>query len=407
MLVAAIALVAVLLPIRDADARYSAIVVDAETGAVMYERNADKRRHPASLAKMMTLYLVFEALEAGKIKLDTRFKVSKRAARQAPSRLGMRSGGTIRVKDAILALVTKSANDVATAVAEGLAKSEIEFAKIMTARARQLGMTRTRFANASGLYNRRQLSTARDMVKLAQALHRHFPKYFRYFATRAFRYGKRNYRNHNKLLGRYAGTDGIKTGYIGASGFNLVATVQRGDLRLIGVVFGGRSGRSRDRHMMKLLDRGFAALKAQRPRTASLPPLPQRKPVRISAEGGQRVALANAKPARAPVPAETANRRADAGSAALDADPAVPWGIQVGAFTRLLGAAKQVKAATRAVPGLLGKADIQIQQIEDNNATLFRVRMTGLSEREARASCRTLKRKKISCVVIAADTVAD
>ncbi len=285
MLVAAIALVAVLLPIRDADARYSAIVVDAETGAVMYERNADKRRHPASLAKMMTLYLVFEALEAGKIKLDTRFKVSKRAVRQAPSRLGMRSGGAIRVKDAILALVTKSANDVATAVAEGLAKSEIEFAKIMTARARQLGMTRTRFANASGLYNRRQLSTARDMVKLAQALHQHFPKYYRYFATRAFRYGKRTYRNHNKLLGRYAGTDGIKTGYIGASGFNLVATVQRGDLRLIGVVFGGRSGRSRDRHMMKLLDRGFAALKAQRPRTASLPPLPQRKPVRISVRG--------------------------------------------------------------------------------------------------------------------------
>lgn len=402
MLVAAIALVAVFLPIRDADARYSAIVVDAETGVVMYERNADKRRHPASLAKMMTLYLVFEALEAGKITLKSKLRVSRRAAGQAPSRLGLRAGTSIRVRDAILALVTKSANDVATAVAEALAGSEIEFAKRMTARARQLGMTRTRFTNASGLYNRRQLSTARDMVKLAQALHRDFPQYYRYFATRAFRYGKRSYRNHNKLLGRYAGTDGIKTGYIGASGFNLVATVQRGDRRLIGVVFGGRSGRSRDRHMMKLLDRAFTALEAQRPRTASLPPLPQRKPIRIATDGPRRIALAGTKPALPALPAETVNRRAETGSAPPDAGSAASWGIQVGAFTRLLGAAKQVKAATRVVPGLLSKANIRIQQVEDAATTLFRVRMTGLSEREARASCRILKRKKISCVVIAA-----
>jgi D-alanyl-D-alanine carboxypeptidase len=400
--VAAIALAAIFLPVWKAEARYAAIIVEADSGAVIYERNADKRRHPASLTKIMTLYLTFEALKAGKITLDTRFTVSKRAAGQAPSRLGLRRGKTIRVKDAIQALVTKSANDVATVVAEGLAGSEIEFAKLMTARAKQLGMTRTRFANASGLYNRRQLSTARDMVKLARALQSDFPEYYHYFSTRTFRYGKNTYRNHNRLLGRYAGTDGIKTGYIGASGFNLVASVQRNDFRLIGVVFGGRSSGSRDRHMMKLLDRGFSILKAQRPRTAALPPLPQPKPKLIAATGERQVAPKQSLPARRSSHVAAVPGPAESGSASADQEATIPWGIQIGAFKHLVGASKRVKAATRVLPDLLGKANIDIQPVKGNDTTLYRVRMTGLSEREARASCSTLKRKKVSCVVIAA-----
>ena len=245
-----------------AQAKYAAYVVDTETGDVLYSINQHTRNYPASLTKIMTLYMTFEALDQGKVKLGDRIKVSKRAAGQPPSKLGLKRGSTIKLEHAILALVTKSANDAATALAEHLGGTEIKFARKMTKRAHKLGMTRTNFANASGLPNRAQLSTAHDMAVLGQRISEDFPHYYHYFSRKNFSYGGKKYKNHNGLLGQYKGTDGIKTGYIRASGFNLVASVEREGRRLIGVVFGGKTGKSRDRHMRKILDKSFAKAKS-------------------------------------------------------------------------------------------------------------------------------------------------
>ncbi len=205
---------------------YAALVVDANSGNVLHAANADALRHPASLTKIMTLYLLFEQIEAGKLRLDSRLEVSEHASQQAPSKLGLVPGQTISVEDAIRALVTKSANDAAAVVAEAIGGDEDSFARMMTRKARALGMHRTVYANASGLPDEDQLTTARDQATLGRAIQDRFPRYYRYFATPAFVYRGRAMRNHNKLLGRVQGVDGIKTGYTRASGFNLVSSVQ-------------------------------------------------------------------------------------------------------------------------------------------------------------------------------------
>lgn len=237
--------------------REAAFVMDAYSGKVLYSDNADAQCYPASLTKVMTLYLLFERLESGKIKLSTRIPISQHAANQAPSRLGLKPGQTIRVEDAILALVTKSANDIAVAVAEYIGGSETTFASRMTSKARAIGMSRTKFMNASGLPNRSQVTTARDMATLAKRIREDFPTYYRYFATQNFVWDGRNIRNHNHLLGRYAGVTGLKTGFTDASGFNLTAVVERENKWLIGVVMGGKTARARDKHMVQILDRAF------------------------------------------------------------------------------------------------------------------------------------------------------
>lgn len=236
---------------------FSTIAIDARNGKVLYSRNADSYRYPASLTKVMTLYLMFEDLRDGKITLETRLKVSKRASKQAPSKLGLRPGRTIRVREAIGALVTKSANDAAVVVAENLSGSVEKFAQRMTNRARALGMTRTTFKNPHGLPNSRQRTTARDMATLALRIHRDFPQYYKYFKLRSYKYGKRNYRNHNRLLGRVSGVDGIKTGYTRASGFNLTTSTRRNGKRVVAVVMGGKTGRSRNAYMTNLINRMF------------------------------------------------------------------------------------------------------------------------------------------------------
>ncbi|MDJ0946933.1 MAG: serine hydrolase [Kiloniellales bacterium] len=271
---------AALLTAAPAQAKYASVVIDAETGEVLHAKNSNTRNHPASLVKMMTLYMVFDALEKGRLKLNQGLRVSRRAAGMPPSKLGLRRGQTIRVKDAILALVTKSANDVAVVVAESIGGTESQFAQKMTKKARKLGLKRTTFRNASGLPNRRQLSTARDMATLARALIRDFPQYYHYFGTKSFKYRGRRYRNHNKLLRTYAGADGIKTGYIRASGYNLVASSVRNGRRVIAVVFGGKTSRSRNRHTASLLDRGFKRLTLI---AKTYPPPPPRKPTAIAA----------------------------------------------------------------------------------------------------------------------------
>jgi D-alanyl-D-alanine carboxypeptidase len=239
---------------------YSGLVVDVDSERVLYERNADELRHPASLTKMMTLYLVFEALANGELYEDTMFRASRFAVMRPPSRLGLAAGDTLSVRDGILALVTRSANDAASVIAEGMAGSESAFAAMMTEKARELGMSQTVFRNASGLPDPNQVTTAWDMYRLGRALYKNFPDQYAYFSTPKFYYEGQGFENHNHLMERYPGMDGIKTGFINSSGFNLVASARRGGRRLIGVVFGGPSAFRRDEHMKEILDDGFAQL---------------------------------------------------------------------------------------------------------------------------------------------------
>jgi D-alanyl-D-alanine carboxypeptidase len=233
--------------------QFSSIIVDGNSGATLTANSPDGSRHPASLTKIMTLYLLFERLDAGKMKLDTEMEVSEHASEQAPTKLGLRPGQTIRVEDAIKGLVTRSANDAAVVIAEAIGGDEDDFAKLMTRKAHALGMSRTTYRNASGLPNDEQVTTARDQATLGRAIQDRFPRYYRYFSTAAFNYHGQTIRNHNHLIGSVDGVDGIKTGYTRASGFNLVTSMHRGNRFLIGVVMGGRSGSSRDATMRSLL----------------------------------------------------------------------------------------------------------------------------------------------------------
>jgi D-alanyl-D-alanine carboxypeptidase len=242
---------------------YSAIVVDANTGTVLQSANADELRHPASLTKIMTLYLLFERLEAGKIKLDTQMPVSEHASVQSPTKLGLKPDHTIAVEDAIKGLVTKSANDAAVVVAETLGGSEGDFAEMMTRKAHALGMTHTVYRNASGLPDDEQVTTAREQALLGRAIQERFPRYYRYFSTSSFTYHGETMSNHNHLLGRVEGVDGIKTGYTQASGFNLVTSVHRGNHFIVAVVLGGSSAGARDAKMRSLIEEHIAHASTQ------------------------------------------------------------------------------------------------------------------------------------------------
>ena len=291
------------------DPAYASIVVDGNTGAVLQATDADSPRHPASLTKMMTLYLLFERLAEGKIKMASEMPVSAHAASMAPTKLGLKPGETLSVGDAIEGIVTQSANDAAVVVAEALGGTETDFAKQMTAKAQALGMMHTRYHNASGLPDDAQITTARDQSVMARALHDRFPQYFHYFALRNFVYHGRLMRNHNHLLGRVDGVDGMKTGYIHASGFNIVTDVHRHGRHLVVVVFGGRSARVRDAHVVSLIDHHIttAALKRTAP---------------MVVEGWQR-AVARAKPAVAEPKVASAAPLVSAAPMASTA-PAVP-----------------------------------------------------------------------------------
>jgi len=238
----------------------AALIVDGETGKVLYARNADAERHPASLTKMMTLYLLFDAMHKGQVTLSTPLTVSWHASVQRPTKLYLKPGDTITVDQAIKAIVVRSANDVAVTIAEALGGSEQNFATMMTAKARALGMRDTTYVNASGLPDNRQISTAADLALLARHLGYDFPQYFHYFSTPAFAFRGVVYKTHDNLIGRYNGADGIKTGYTGASGFNLVSSVVRDGAHVIGVVMGGITARRRDGEMMRLLDNTFAQI---------------------------------------------------------------------------------------------------------------------------------------------------
>jgi D-alanyl-D-alanine carboxypeptidase len=247
---------------------YSDIVVDGNTGATLHASNPDALRHPASLTKVMTLYLLFEQLEAGKLKLDSTLEVSEHAAVQSPTKLGLRDGQTIKVEDAIKGIVTRSANDAAVVVAENIGGAEDDFAKLMTRKAQALGMSHTVYRNASGLPNDDQVTTARDQALLGRAIQERFPRYYKYFSTRSFEFRGESIGNHNRLLGTVDGVDGIKTGYISASGFNIITSVHRDNRYLVAVVFGGSSAGSRDERMRELIHDHIAEASVQHTVTA-------------------------------------------------------------------------------------------------------------------------------------------
>ncbi|WP_198371204.1 D-alanyl-D-alanine carboxypeptidase family protein, partial [Roseomonas rosulenta] len=281
--------------------RYAAIVLESRTGRVLIAANADDQRYPASLTKMMTLYMLFEALRDGRVQLTTPIRMSEEAASRPPSKLGLPVGATLSVEQAILALVTKSANDVAAAVGEHLAGSEERFGQMMTLRARAIGMTRTTFRNASGLPDPDNVTTARDMATLGQRLINDFPNRYHYFSTVHFNWGRAMIRNHNRMLGDYEGADGIKTGFIRDSGFNIVTSALRDGVRLVGVTMGGSSWVERDRHMGALLDQGFAQMGvAPRPPSsimAAVPAVGAARAATVARSGG---ADRRAASARAP-----------------------------------------------------------------------------------------------------------
>jgi D-alanyl-D-alanine carboxypeptidase len=388
-----------LLAATPAFAKYAAIVVDADTGTVLHARNADTLNYPASLTKMMTLYMLFDAVEQGRFTLQSDLKVSARAAGMSPTKLGLPPGATIRVDDAIQALVTKSANDVAAVVAENLAGSESKFAAQMTEKARAIGMRRSTFKNASGLPNDKQRSTARDMAILAKRLMLDFPQYYHYFGRTEYAHAGVAMRTHNNLLLSYQGADGIKTGYTVASGFNLVSSAHRDGKRLIGVVLGGKTARSRDAHMADLLDAGFAKLAKGGEFMVASPRLEDFD------MGGPLPTLEAPAPVAVGDADDTAAVGARAPSAAAVTAPALPagkaYGIQVGAYGERARAQDAADTALARLKARHPDAVTRIQPTPWQGKTLFRAQVLGMAQGDTKAACALAAIKtKVPCQAV-------
>jgi D-alanyl-D-alanine carboxypeptidase len=429
----------------------ASIVVDAKSGKVLHSSNADAKRHPASLTKMMTLYMLFESIDSGKTSLKTKIKMSSRCAGMAPSKLGIKAGGTISARDAILALVTKSANDVACAIGEHLGGSESAFARKMTARAHSLGMSKTNFRNASGLPDPAQVTSARDMATLGRALQQHFPTHYKYFATRSFKWKGSNIANHNRLLGRVSGVDGIKTGYTRASGFNLVSSVKRGDRQIVAVVLGGDSGKARDQRMASLIE-DFMPKASKGPMTARIvegapdmdddvavasaegAPVPPKRPIAVEPivtasvvgansifalaaveQGDADAAAAAAEEMAASVPdyeegaeePELIETAAIEAPAAIEAQPEPPriiaggWKIQLAATPTQSSAQEILERARSKAPKLLASASPYTETVVKEDVTLYRARFVGFADKDsARAACAQLVKQKFSCLAL-------
>jgi D-alanyl-D-alanine carboxypeptidase len=347
---------------------YAAIVVDANSGAVMHASNADALRHPASLTKIMTLYMLFEQLESGKLKLDSPLQISEHAAGQSPTKLGLRAGSTITVEDAIGGMVTRSANDAAVVVAENLGGSESEFGRMMTRKAQALGMSRTVYRNASGLPDEEQVTTARDQATLGRAVQDRFPRYYKYFSIRSFAYRGQSIGNHNRLLGRVEGVDGIKTGYTRASGFNLVTSVRREGRHIVAVVLGGASGSSRDARMRTLIAEYIDDASAKRTTSMIAEAAPKVAP-KPEPKDSQRYAVASATstPVRLDPPMNTpvAKTRPSTGSTepikpvmvkTLNVKPGAP--LQTASLLPFQMPAAMPEPAAESAPPVAAKADL-------------------------------------------------
>ncbi len=429
-----------------ANSKYAALVIHADTGDILFDKYSTQRRFPASLTKMMTLYLLFEEVESGRLSLDSSMKVSRYAASMPASDLGLQTGEKITVEQAIDALVIKSANDVAVVVAEKIGGSEKGFAKKMTNRAWAMGMRSTQFRNASGLPNRKQYTTARDLAVLSQRIMQDFPQYWSYFQKSSFVWKSKTYKSHNKLIGKFNGADGLKTGYTRMSGYNLATSVARGDNRLIGIVLGGRSTRTRDAHMKKIIDQAYSTI-ARKPFLISsvhrIKPRPNLKPTTLAEVGGSwppiELQIASANLTDAPIIAGSAalpgqlssqaavfGQEADDNSvqpddmtllisenmteaeklniialaeayatreyAEGDIDDTMPsadisWSIQTGAYsTRQLAETEQTDIQT-LFADLITDSSPEISEIISDGKSVYRVRFNYMSEKQSEDAC--------------------
>jgi D-alanyl-D-alanine carboxypeptidase len=431
------------------ESKYAAVVMDASTGEVLYEKNPDAERYPASISKIMTLYLTFEALSTGRLKLTDQVVVSQHAANMAPSKLGLRPGEAISVDDAMRAIAVKSANDMAVALAERIGGSESRFAALMTLRAQELGMNNTHYVNASGLPDVRQVSSARDIAILSRAVMRDYPQYYSYFSIKRFDYHGQSITNHNGLLGKMPGVDGLKTGFINASGFNLAASAVRDNHRLIAVVLGGNSTAARDAHVEDLLDTGFMVMHRRalgekitvaqnlfEPDPVgpiARPPTEQgsgdQAGVKIvltntemaslhAADGGSGRGVAAEQPTHAgQVRAERAERPARLIQANIDKPETAAqrmrdardhrrqqadggWTVQVGAYKAKSLARGQVKAISHHYAAQLGDAD---GGVDAGDKGYYRARFSGLTGKDAKDACRALRAHHETCMIVAPD----
>jgi D-alanyl-D-alanine carboxypeptidase len=421
-------------------------MVDAQTGAILSANNADAKTYPASLTKMMTLYLLFDALKHGQIKMNDMVSFSAHAASQEATNLSVSAGDTIRVETAILSVVVRSANDTATAIGERLGGSEWAFAQKMTKTAQSLGMTNTIFQNANGLPNPAQHTTARDMATLAVALLRDFPEYYHYFSSESFTYHGVQYAGHNHVLDKFDGADGLKTGYIRAAGFNLVTSAERNGRRMVGVVLGGQSPYLRDKQMVAMMTKAFAGkmgstgtrLALAAPASASGTPVQVAAAATVPAMAAAAVltpvgvgAAANPAPAATTAPAATASlAMANDGGALLPVlkpgtdftltgaaatpdpqamenvwrpDGSATYGVQVGAYSQYTPAQNAAVRISRTMPSLFADARIVIDQNQAGSSSLYRARLMGLTKADAEQVCSKLKAKRSDCMVLNAD----
>lgn len=417
--------------------KYAAIVIDANTDRVLFSRNANKRRYPASLTKMMTLYILFDEIESGRVRKKTLMSVSKHAASQVPSCLGLKPGKTISVENAIRALVTKSANDVAVVIAEHISGSERAFAKRMTAVARKLGMKRTVFRNASGLHDRNQYTSANDMSILSRALYRQHPNYYPYFSLKSFTFERKKYHSHNHLVRKFRGVDGIKTGYTNASGFNLASSMRSNGQHLIAVVMGGPSGSKRNKHMENLLfthilnasktrnvrwekkntlqfvgapvpqmlsspiqnPRSFSKLQIPAPvvlaeqrsgYASQNSPDPSSK-LKRTPSVGKRTGILTRKEA------ENLNQESLIRDLSYAKNPTKTWMIQIGAYNQKEMAQRKLNEALLKHSSLKNRLGYT-EPVHKDDTTLYRARFEGFDREDARKTCHTLRKAKFKCL---------
>jgi len=370
--------------------RYSSMVVDAASGKILESVNPDAPRHPASLAKLMTLYLTFEALRDRRITLDTLVPVSAHAASMEPTKLGLVPGARLTVWQAIMGLVTKSANDAAAALGELLGGSEDRFAQMMTLRARALGMSHTTFTNASGLPDPDQWTTARDLAVLARHIVTDFPDDYHYFSTPSFVFRGCTIFNHDGMLRSYPGADGMKTGYTEASGHNLVTSAIRDGVRLIGIELGAASNAERDVHMAAMLNQGYTEMDV---------PI-DRRPTRVASAlgliGVAHAATVESAP-RAPVPGRVASApvvRPREASAPVGAHGG--WAVQVGVYAKE-NAARDAAAAARR---LAEDGEPRVEPVTTHGKPAWRAQLTGMTAPAAQGACATLSRHRTPCLVL-------
>lgn len=391
-----------MLRVAVANASVSSIMIDAANGEVMYEMNADERRYPASLTKLMTLYITFNALENNHIKLTDKLKVSRTAAGRSPSKLGVRAGETITVKDAIMAVIVKSANDCATVLAEHFAPTEADFAVLMTNTAHKLGMNHTTFKNASGLPNKQQKTSARDMAILAMAVYHHFPQYYKWFSAKSFQYKGRTIGGHNYILKTFAGADGMKTGYTAASGYNIITSAKRSGKRVIAVTMGHNSVGERDKKVSKMMDRGLVHMQKGDVDVATLTKEINGKGV-IKAKTARVAAVQKKTPAKTQNVrlAKAQNKTAVKATQIASAVSNGRYAVQVGSFSDYQRARNYALTVKNKLAKKYAVHDIKVEKVQAASKTVYRSKVIGLARNDANTICRNMKRSNQACLVTA------